>query len=177
MESFQNFEIKSIRDVPQGACVAFGKDGGVCIGIVSQPNQSGEAATIAVVWTSLSDHPRLPGIVDRDFFPVDQGLAFPTAKAVLPHDLAQVHLGHSEAAPLGALCVADGEPYVVARSDAERLVMIKLRDGARRNGWPRNAPWFSSWAIASPDIDGRWRTICSIECEGKQQEARPLARP
>jgi hypothetical protein len=178
MEAFQNFEIKSIQDAPQGACVAFSKDGGVCVGIVSQPIQSEEAATVAVVWTSLSAHPRLPGIVDRDFFPVDQGLAFPTAKAVLPHDLAHVHLGYSEAAPLGALCVADGEPYVVARSDAECLVMIKLRDGARRrNDWPKNAPWFSSWSIASPDIDGRWRTICTIECKGKQQEAPPPVRP
>jgi hypothetical protein len=163
VEHFQNLEAKSIRDVPFGACIAFTAASATYIGIHLRPHHPGDDSTIAVLWEC--EQGRLaPKIVSLESLSGDEVVVFLGAMAILPTDPAHIRFRYRQRAePHGALFLANGEPHVTVQGPDNSSVAVRLRDGVRAEVGISNLPWFSSWTVASPSIDGRWSTICRIE--------------
>jgi hypothetical protein len=163
MEHFPNLEAKSIRDVPYGTCIAFAMEECVCVGITLPPGPPMDDETIAVLWTSREE-PCTPCIINVASMSGDEVVVFLAAKVLLPIDPTHIRFRYRERVePHGALFLANGEPHVLVRGLVDGSVAIRLRDGVHAEIGVSNLPWFPSWAIATPDINGRWSTICGVE--------------
>jgi hypothetical protein len=163
MEDFRHFEPQQIGELSPGVCVAVSVDGGACVGVISPPMRPAGPIVIAPFWSSLAT---LPPARDIDSLSNSEVLVLSDAKAVPSRDSTHLHFGLSEKSePLfGALILAGGDLYAVARHGGAGFFFIKLKDGSR-SAKLDHIIWFSSWAIVSPDVEGRWRTICSMECK------------
>jgi hypothetical protein len=163
MEDFRHFEPQQIRELSPGVCVAFSVDGGACIGVISPPMRSAGPIVIAPFWSSLAT---LPSARDIESLTHGEALVFSDAKAVPSQNSTHLHFGlPGKGEPLfGALILARGDLYAVARHGGEGFFFVKLKDGSRIAKLD-NTIWFSSWTIVSPDVEGRWRPICSMECK------------
>jgi hypothetical protein len=169
MEHFPNLEAKSIRDVPYGTFIVFAMEKCVCVGITLQPHPPTHDETIAVLWTSRKE-PSTPHIIGVASTSGDEVVAFPAAKVLLPIDPTQIRFRYRERVePFGALFLVNGEPHVLVRGLIDGSVAIRLRDGVHAHVRISNLPWFPSWAIAIPDINGRWSNICGVEWKSEVQ--------
>ena len=163
MEHFPSVAAKSIRDVPQATCIAFAMEEGICVGITLQPRPSTDDETIAVLWTSRKET-CTPRVIDVASISGDEVVVFPSAKVLLPIDPTHMRFRYRERVePFGALFLSNGEPYVLVRGLTGGSVAVRLRDGVHADIGISNLPWFPSWGIATPDINGSWSRICDVE--------------
>jgi hypothetical protein len=174
MDHFPNLEGKSIRDVPYGSCIVFAMEDCVCVGITLQPHPPTHDETIAVLWTSRKE-PSTPRIISVASTSGDEVVAFPAAKVLLPIDPTHIRFRYRERAePHGALFLANGEPHVLVRGLIDGSVAVRLRDGIYADIGISNLPWFPSWAIAMPDTNGRWTTMCNVEWKREAHTHEPV---
>ena len=130
--------------------------------------------TIAVLWTSRKE-PSTPRIIGVASTSGDEVVAFPAAKVLLPIDPTQIRFRYRERAePFGALFLVNGEPHVLVRGLIDGSVAIRLRDGVHAHVGISNLPWFPSWAIATPDTNGRWTTMCNVEWKREAHTHEPV---
>lgn len=104
------------------------------------------------------------GILEAHVFGARTILRVPGATAVVPGVLdAATFQPRYEDVPPGALAVADDGRYLVSGLVArDTRMMWALRDGEEMQPVYR-AAWFPTWDIAVPDVNGKLRTLCTIQ--------------
>jgi hypothetical protein len=132
------------------------------------PRKEGEEACVAALWSEPPD-PKVPRIL-RGFGDSVDFIEIQNAKIILIHDPAKIGLSAAGDTPaLGAMFPVDGHLYVVVR-DGQGYSEIRVADGAHNAAKHHDRAWFSSWSIATPEVDGLWRTICKVQTPTREDE-------